>query len=307
MVVITILLGGNAESQTCSCRELLDTLMNKIETDYAGYIHKVVEAGKLPAYNNFKKQLQLEAAKHSYSDCYSVLNSFAEYFKDGHVFVVEFPATTPQQSDSLKAFIKHYELPADYESTLTTKTGHDAIEGIWKDALGQQIAIIKVKENAFYGVTQQTNVAGWQPGMVRFELEKTPDGAYNVTYYKNGFAKIHFAGEHIYKNTLFSFGVYKLAKMLPANPEAAYINFNNPALPFMKVIDKNNLLLTIPSALVESRNLDSVLDIYDSILKITPNLIIDIRGNGGGNNIWGRLLYIANTIMHPPLVKKDGH
>ena len=298
VIIITLLNAGRAFSQTCSCRNLLDTLIAKVETDYAGYIHKVKEAANTTAYYNTKKALQTKAETTSFADCYKVLNGYTGFFKDGHLFVAEFPAADSALSDSLHKLIKHFDVPAGYTDILNNEKHRDDIEGVWKDALNEQIAIVKVKENLFYGVLQQSTVEKWAAGMVKLEIEKTNEGSYNVTYYRNDFVKIHFMGLHMYKNVFLPFGNYRLAKILPHDPEIEYVNLVNPNLPVLKVIDSNNILLTVPSALIDGRYLDSLLNKYNAVIKTTPNLIIDLRGNTGGNYIWGRLLYIANTTEY---------
>ena len=96
LAATSILYAGNGYGQTCSCHDLLDTLAAKIETDYAGYIHKVKEIGKTGAYTAWKKKLEEDAAKLSFADCYKVLNQYINYFNDGHVYIVELPKTSPQ-------------------------------------------------------------------------------------------------------------------------------------------------------------------------------------------------------------------
>jgi len=287
-----------AVAQNCSCHELLDSLIKKVETDYAGYIHKVKEPGN-KSYENFKKEIKTKSGNVAFIDCYGILDEYVKFFHDGHLFIIEFPNPSQAQSDSLQLLIKHMPVPANYTDALTKKTEKDSVEGIWGDTFNQQIAIVKKEDNLFYGIIQQSNIPKWEPGMVRMEIKKVKENEYNITYYKDNFSKIHFTGAHIDKNVFLSFGVYSLAKLFPRNPEIEYVNLNNPSLPVMKIIDNKNVLLTIPSALIDGKYLDSLLDKYDNAITSTPNLIIDIRGNGGGNYIWGRLYYIANTIVYP--------
>src|SRR5271169_5144263 len=87
-----------AFSQTCACHELLDSLIKKVETDYAGYVYKVKEPGNL-LYENFKKELKSRSKNVTFADCYNILESYTEFFKDGHLFIIEFPRESPAQSD----------------------------------------------------------------------------------------------------------------------------------------------------------------------------------------------------------------
>jgi len=296
---------ANLFAQTCSCRQVLDSLIKKTESNYAGYIHKVKEPGDGP-YRKFVKELQAKAGSTSYIDCYNLLESYVAFFKDGHLYIYESAPATAAQADSLRALVKHYEVPADYAQQLLKNTRRDSIEGIWNDALNEQIAIVKISNDLFYGVLQKTKTPKWEPGMVKFELRKTGKNDYNITYTKGDFSTTRFSHERIYKNLLLGFGVYKLVKTTPQNAELQYVNTDNPIHPVVKVIDKNNIVVTVPSALIEEKELDSMLMKYQSVIESTPNLIIDVRGNGGGNFIWGGLYDIANTIVHPVDTKKPG-
>src|SRR5947209_3406415 len=91
LLITNIFFAASAFCQTCTCGNLLDSLAAKIETDYAGYIHKVVEQGRQAAYNNEKQRLQAQAAKTTFAGCYKVLDAYVDFFKDGHVFVMEIP------------------------------------------------------------------------------------------------------------------------------------------------------------------------------------------------------------------------
>ncbi|HZY35774.1 MAG TPA: S41 family peptidase [Mucilaginibacter sp.] len=301
-VVLILFLSGffspPVKAQTCSCSLLLDSLIQKVETDYAGYIHKVKEPGN-PRYYTLKKELRSKSEKVQFPACYSVLENYTRFFNDGHLFIAELPDETPLQTDSLYRLIKHFSIPANYVELLKNNAVKDAVEGIWKDTYNEQIAIIKKSDNHFYGVIQQSSIPKWEPGMVKMEIEKIKKNQYNISYYRSDFAKIHFTDARIYKNIFLPFGIYRLAKILPHNAEINYVNITNPSLPVISIINQKNILLTIPSALIDRNYLDSLLDKYDTAIKSTPNLIIDIRGNTGGNFIWGKLYDIANTIVHP--------
>src|SRR5215467_1075543 len=99
VLLFFLLLFAVAHTQTCSCSQMLTALISKTETDYAGYIHKVKEQDSAQ-YIKLREELKRKSAGISFTDCYSVLNSYVEFFKDGHLFVAEFPNPTEQQSDS---------------------------------------------------------------------------------------------------------------------------------------------------------------------------------------------------------------
>jgi hypothetical protein len=288
-------------AQTCPCSDLLGQVISKTESDYAGYIHNVKEKDS-SQYVRLKAALKNKAANTSFTDCYGVMQQYVGFFHDEHLNIFELPPSPP---DSLAANVKTYAVPGNYKELIAKKTEKDSIEGIWTTTGYAQIAIIKTGENTFSGVIQQTSAPKWAPGMVKMEIEKTAKNTYNISVYRGDFARLRFEDVHIFKNVFLAMGNYRFAKIWPVNPEYKYVNAKDPQLPVIKVIDKNNMLLTVPSALIDGNYLDSLLAKNDAIIKSTPNLIIDVRGNGGGNFIWGSIYDIANTIVHPE-PKKPG-
>lgn len=283
-------------SQPCSCVQLLDSLFKKTETNYAGYIHKVIEK-RNKNYERVKFTLLKKAHDLSFEECYDVLAEYTEFFEDGHLFITEFPRTTAHESDSLFKLIKTYNLPGDFEENILKRKNLHELEGIWKDG-DQKLAILKIEKNKFYGVLIQSSNLKWRPGMVKMEIEKNRS-SYTITYYRNDFSKIHFRQIHIYKEVFLPFGPYLFSKVIPVTQELKYINESNPQLPVIRQLDNENILLTIPSALIERKHLDSLLTMHEKEIRKTTNLIIDLRGNRGGNFIWSKLYEMANTQVFP--------
>lgn len=281
-------------AQPCSCGELLQELVTKVQTNYAGYIHKIKEAKDSSAYLVLKNKLNKEAATTSFKDCYTVLNKYVSYFNDGHLFVIELPRNTPQQSDSLRQFIKTVSLTDEELDKIRNKKTTDPIEGIWGDA-DQQLAVIKTGANKFIAVTIENKNTKWTRGMVKMEIERVKTGDYHITIYRNDFASVRFTKVRIYKGCVLPFGVYRFARTYPVHTELKYIHTKDPAIPFYQQLDAKNILLTVPTALIGKNILDSVLLRHQKEIMSTENLIIDIRGNLGGNSIWKNLLAGANT------------
>lgn len=288
-------------AQSCGCSTMLESLITKTESNYAGFIHKVKEQDST-SYVKLKAQVRKEAIPISFDNCFSILDRYVSFFKDGHLFVFESPASpTPKQSDSIALQLLRYATPTQFEKAINPQKNVDAIVGTWQNT-DYKMAVIKKDATHFEAVVLNSKIEKWKPGMVKMEIEKNEEGNYNIALYRNDFAKIHFNNVHIYKNVVLPFGNYRFIKTSPENAELNYVNANNPQLPILKPIDKDNVLLTIPSALINGAYLDSLLQRYEKEINTAQNLIIDIRGNLGGNFIWGKLYDIANTVIVPPKI-----
>ena len=69
----------------------------------------------------------------------------------------------------------------------------------------------------------------------------------------------------------------------------------NPAGPMLTQLDEQHTLLSIPSFLVDFQTFKSFLKEHQEELKNTTTLIIDIRGNRGGNAIYFPLIELYAT------------
>lgn len=281
-------------SQNCSCSDLLSTLINKVQTNYAGYLHKVKESKDSTAYIQLKQRLIKKATSTSFRDCYFVMTEYTKYFKDGHLFVMEAPNTSATQSDSLRQFVKRMPVTNEMLSKIKIDKPADPLEGIWYDAT-TKLAIVKTGENRYAAITLENPNPKWERGMVKFEALRTSPGKYFITILRGDYSPIRFEDVQIYKDCLLGFGVYKYAKESATTPEKKYIDSRMPQLPYFKQLDEKTAVITVPSALIDARILDSVVRANDKIINSTENLIIDLRGNLGGNYIWRSLAVLANT------------
>jgi len=295
---------GKVVAQPCTCHELLTGLITKVESNYAGYIHKVKEHKENKEYLLLKGQLTQKSNSTNYNDCYQLLSQYVRFFNDGHLFIIEIPRITAGQSDSLSQYIKHFDLSEEKLKDFVHQAKTDPLEGVWNDK-SQKIAILKNGINSFIGVTLENTNAQWKRGMIKMEIEKVKPNEYNLTIYRNDFAPIRFTQVHIYKNSVLPFGVYRFARESPVSPELNYINNTDPELPVFRQLDTNTCLITVPTALINPAILDSILRSNEQALTTTPNLIIDVRGNLGGNYIWGGLQALTNTKEYPEPKKEN--
>ncbi|MEP7322713.1 MAG: S41 family peptidase [Saprospiraceae bacterium] len=130
------------------------------------------------------------------------------------------------------------------------------------------------------------------------DIEKTGNNEYSITIFRNDFSPIRFTNIQIYKNCVLPFGVYRFVKESSNDPELKYVNTADPQMPVFQRIDAKNLLLTVPSALINSNILDSTLLAHEKEITSTENLILDVRSNLGGNSIWSSLIALANTKLY---------
>ena len=161
---------------------------------------------------------------------------------------------------------------------------NDPFEGIWQTG-AYTIGIIK-ENNKYYGVILKSSNNAWKPNLVKLNIDKNGSGV----YYMGDFSPYKFDNaEFIGKNTL-RLGAFYLGRIYPELQDEESIAFYAKEMrsdnPFMHKLSDKTLLFRIPSFNGSQKSLiDSLLAANDKFINATDNLIIDIRNNGGGDDV----------------------
>lgn len=88
---------------TCNCLQNLDSVINKVTRNYAGYHDKVNTTTK-EAYNKLVKSLQKEAVHNGTdSNCFRILKRYTGFFRDGHLGISLLKNSSHTSSDKSEA------------------------------------------------------------------------------------------------------------------------------------------------------------------------------------------------------------
>lgn len=279
--------------ETCTCNETLEKVVKKVEANYVGYAltKKEIETEYVNHLNSHR-----EIAKStSEENCMQMLQGFLRFFKDEHLFVSEIPSYAEDQLVGFKTTLKEklFDVDEVYNYLNKNKSQLTPIEGIWTDG-SARLAVIKNPEiqwqYQYVGVilshTQQEKV-----GELKFGLNNA-NNLIEGTYYNGKYAPRYVSAETVKDNSLLSLsGGIVLGRV---NVDSRTVTENstlaNPLKPTLKQLNQEVLLFTIPSFLIEKKLMDEVLNDGRDLLRNAKYLIIDIRGNGGGNGIYFDLL-----------------
>ncbi|RYU93897.1 S41 family peptidase [Emticicia agri] len=290
-----------AQVDSCSCAANYNDLVSKTEENYIAYHQKVKgKPAEEKKYENFKQKLQKQSLITETTACIEVLENYVKYFKDGHLFVAEYPKYNEQQLKHFKSQLKEYPL-TEPEALAYFKKNQphlDPIEGVWyAENNAYQLAIIQNPDNArqFLAVVLNLTNTNWRPGYIKAVFTKNKEG-YLTIYLSGNFSPARYVA-NIHKDAVMSIGssIYWGKSYPSITKEQAYIHKNNASLPTLNRVDADNILLSIPSFLVEYKYLDSLIRANKTAITSTKNLIIDIRGNGGGNAIYFPLIMLYYT------------
>jgi hypothetical protein len=282
----------NAQNR-CDCGDNFENLLSKINDNYIAYAltKKTIESDYQQQIAKYRELVKTASDE----NCASVLQSFLSFFKDGHLFVSEIPVYSDEELSKFKESVvrKKMDLDKVYQYLLDNQGRLSAEEGLWTDGKSN-FAVIKnagsAGESDLLAIILKHEQAD-KVGEIKFRVS-TRENSFEGTYYSNAYAPRFVTIRALKNNTLLSIwgGSYwgriaftDLLSIKNARP-------SNPIMPSVSKTDAETAVLTVPSFLIDKKDLDKVLEENEMILKSARFLIIDIRGNNGGNGIYFDLM-----------------
>jgi hypothetical protein len=286
---------AQSDQLNCPCSQLFNESIEKTSSVYAGFHDKVTD--KIHTnYDQLVKRLKEEAAKTtSKRACYEIIKRYTAWFGDGHLSVTYRVQSSPALQRRVVIKKKNYQ-----------KATQNGIEGTWATAdQKEQYVIIKdpSKLNKYIAVTIATGDPDWEPGMVKVEFDgfDAKIGRYPCMFYLRDFHGIqesflltgnrleHYMGAAWYRSGTVS-----------RNEANADID---PMRVEFKQINPDFIYLKLGSFMQRHVNkLDSLVKTNYSAISQTKHLIIDLRGNSGGDghtsNELFQLIY-TDPVIYP--------
>jgi hypothetical protein len=288
---------GQSTKEKCKCSVLLKEAIQKVSTIYAGFDDKVTPA-TLPEYNNFLAALNKEASSiDNERRCFETIEKYTSWFKDHHVeawFGIQSSAASIPK------------VPLSEVTSVNSLKSNNELEGIWSTAdKKEQYAIIKDKSqvNKYLAVTIKSPDSAWLPGMVKVEFYNYDNTLklYRGMYYQNNFSGVlsgftvnndkidHWFGHSWYREKKGN----HLQDGKAESEETVLFKSLNKDFVYLKLgkFNQNDV-----------DKLDSLIRTNRAIIQSTKNLILDLRGNPGGNSSSSqemiKLIY-TNPIIYP--------
>ncbi len=301
-LIIIIAMSSKLSSQSSDCIKDFDFLVQKIKTDYPGYSDKVNAKSK-------QDLVQLEQEirnkiQHYPDSCGKYLSTYASWFKDNHLRIRRLYSTSVSNNNDKS-------IPKVYSGNLDSirLSGSDPVEGLWH-SFGGDVAIIKSKTNSEF-IGAAVSFRNYKKNQIVFSLSKLADNEYNMISYpyynsfrpKNGKASLRLEDKvlELHDDTRFvrktNSPISDDALLYSYFPE--YPNGSN-IFPLAIKLSDSTFYLRITS--FEDDEAEVSARKHWSEITSMPNLIIDIRGNGGGQDNFYQIL--ADLIYTNPYKSK---
>lgn len=280
-----------ADRATLNLRDF-DFLVAKITANYAGWDTKVT-AKTRPALDALTAKLRARAATASDDELAAIAREWIGFFKDRHVQFGQFgPQGGATATSGAAAAVSYPSLDWTEQSVRARIASlgdkRDPVEGIWSiggDRYRVGILRTGTAPGRFAAVVLSTTAGNWQPGQIKAELAYGADGKL-ATRYRRGdhgeekaTAQVVAGGAAI---SLEGWGIWSRELPAVADPDAVARAFPSDKI-FLKRLSPTTLWLRMPDFNDERfKPLKDLLAVHAEDLAKTPNLLIDLRDNGGG-------------------------
>ena len=306
-IIMTVVLLGTlsflTKAQTNECIKDFDFLVQKIKADYPGYSAKVTaktapELAKLE--QELRKKIQL------YPDsCRRYLSRYADWFKDHHLRISGLRSSSKVAGS--KPELKYNMISADSLKMLRLRKSTP--EGIWHTYFGD-IAIAKSANGQDY-IGTSISFRNYEKKQIIFTLTPEKQNEYaliSYPYYNNykplegkasirlneNIIELHDDMQLVRKTNSESYDNALLMSYIPEYPNGSNI------FPLAMQLSDSTFYLRIPSFGDDRGN--KLTKKHWKEITSTPNLIIDIRNNGGGQDDYYSLL--SDLVYSQPYESK---
>ncbi len=283
---------------TFQCESEFAWLKSTFENNDAGFQYSVEKKGQdLYSAHNSAILARVQSAK-SEAQCHTVLSDWLTFFRKGHIGLA---LNTNGSEEAVRESVVHdFDLSA-FKQHLKSQRD-ETLEGIWQ--FSSYTVALKKEGNVHKAYIVESTNPSWKAGQVKFIVNDPED---------NNTAKVtFFMGDHSARqiDTITYLGNNEvvlgnsfivMSREEPrqeSSPEIArYVRLLSTKAPLFEKVSENTVLVRIPAFdHAFKKDIDAVIAKHlDTILK-TENLIIDIRGNGGGSDVsYASLLPILYT------------
>ena len=288
IAIIAITFSKYAVSQTVEdCLKDFETLVSLIKDDYPGYHDKITDENRSQL-NALEREIRQKISDYPDS-CLKYLNEYTGFFKDFHLRVVPKWKPNNEQKEIMEVSTYGKNIYVNVDSLHQKTKNSTGIEGVWEGF--QQKFIVSKEGQKFVGIV--VNNQEWKIGQVLYEFEPVNDTVFDVINYslvkdRNTYktkASLHLNGQIIEFHDDTRFVRKSDSDILDKTILYSYIPLypnGRHTYPVAIYLSDSTFYLRIPSFSSNLAN-DFVIKHFSDITT-RPNLIIDIRYNGGGQD-----------------------
>lgn len=294
-LLFSLILGPFLRAQSCNCPDNLNAAITKIEANYAGFPVKTRGAAKQKVYQNLTTRLRTQASNASETAaCYALLREYVRFFQDKHFTISRWkPESEWEKRPSVTE--------AQFKSQLSSTELHP-LEGIWINPDSTlKIGIQRSGAQTFQAIVLESKDSKLPTGLVYYQIQQDAKSflveTHDVQGSNNFYARQR--GNLLQNWSLALWGKVYPQSMSPEElDEMSTWRKGNNGLDFYQM-SHSTAYLKIPTFMNNDDKIQQLVSAHDEQIRNCENLIVDLRGNGGGNTGWAALLpyVMTNTIV----------
>lgn len=268
---------ASAQPDQCACSVVFNEATTKVEQIYAGFKDKVNSKTKTAYSERKASYAKFASSIYNMLECHQVVVDFMDFYRDNHIFLQYNAPASISNRQTLK--ISGQEIKRLIASEKTD------IAGTWQSADKKyQYAILPYKSivRGYTMITLSHPDSAWKVGTVKAVFTDIKNDHTAGYLFRNDFSLSYtlFSLE----NGVLDMGDYKLYRETIANKKQGQQHENVPEIITVSLLNDSTWYVRIPTFMQKDvKLLDSLLHVKRSEIANAKQIIIDIRGNGGGD------------------------
>jgi Peptidase family S41 len=266
--------GPALSAQNCHCTEEFQFVKGYMEKNYAGFRDKVTPDTR-GRYDSMSTDMARRIGLvHNPAYCIGLIKEWLGFFRDGHNYInaIVGKAIRPGPVEVIRL---------SPQTLAMLRQRRKGVEGIYHISDSTyKIAIIKSKTNDrdFAGVIVSSRVASWKPGQVKLELLRVDD---------THFLACSYLRDHSINPESYLFDGQSLGGGIWTRDGSRGPTVGQQQWPDVQSRRLSAKTYYIGIGTFDESNavaVDSLVHADSAVLATVPNLILDLRGNGGGSD-----------------------
>ena len=275
----------------CNCSENFEFVYTKIKTNYAGWKDKT--SVNPTAFDRFTEQQRQKAKQETQKNyCYKIIHDWLTYFSDHHTHLYSSSSTNidGRTEDEIRNHFANTErINLTQAEALEKLADASGVEGVWQMEGGNyRVAIIKSKtpHREYAAVVLRADSVYWMQGQIKFELQEISSARFDALFYMRDHG-LRLTTATLDQNQLSFDGLNSFKKIYPVSEvKPRKLNETVSYKTELKKINPSTVYMRLPTFNHLVKNaVDSILQANHDLITETPNLILDVRDNGGGSDV----------------------
>ncbi|MEL6628470.1 MAG: S41 family peptidase, partial [Bacteroidota bacterium] len=291
VIILLVLFPVITAAQECDCSSNFEWAKQTFEENDAGFSYVIDQKGEEAYAGHTEIFIERVKGVENVAECAEIILEWLGFFRSGHLSIRALNTGDSSAGDQLSdeeiraSFSEWERLEIDvpeFEQYLERKEEHD-FEGIWVSE-PYKVGIKKMGDK-YIGFIIEADGVYWTPGQIKLRIQED----LSTTYYMRDHSARNFEMAELIGNNHLMMGFITFERVRPTlapQPEIeSYFRSIAAQDPYFEQINDQTTLLRIPSfSYSEKSKIDSVILTNKELILQTPNLIIDLRNNGGGSD-----------------------